>query len=316
MYVRSRMATERILLATEALAIGRFRCPPDDARWHRENWIGPRHHVVFPQRSVLIEQVGREPILADANHVVLYDPGQAYHRELVSPDGDLATYLVVSEQLVRSLLGAPGRDAPRFGRPELAIAPEPLLHLQLLVAGIAAGAVDALEAEEVAVDILDGIVDAVHQVEHAPTGGAARSRTHVEHTRLVLDARRLLAERFAEPMSLAAIGRAIGASPYHLARLFRAATGQSLTEYREQIRLRRALERLTAPGREPGVAFVAAEVGFGSHAHFDTRFRRTFGRAPRDVRAAVRASRRPERTGAAIRDELRTIAKVGPQLPA
>ena len=310
------MATERILLATEALAIGRFRCPPDDARWHRENWIGPRHHVVFPQRSVLIEQVGREPIVADANHVVLYDPGQAYHRELVSPDGDLATYLVVSEPLVRMLLGGHGSGAPRFGRPELALAPEPLIRLQILVRGIAAGAVETLEAEEVALEILEGIVGGVHGVDGDLRTTAARSRTRTEHGRLVLDARRLLAERYAEPMSLAAIGRAVGASPYHLARLFRGATGQSLAEYREQIRLRRALERLTSPGSEPGVAFVAAEVGCGSHAHFDARFRRTFGRAPREVRAAVRGARRPSAAGAAIRDELRTIAKVEPQIPA
>ena len=312
------MATDRILLATDSLAIGRFRCPPEDVRWRRANWIGPRHHVVFPARSVLIEQDGHEPILADANHVVLYDPGQTYHRELVSPDGDLATYLVVSEPLVRSLLGRAGGAgrAPHFGRPELALAPEPLLRLQLLVSGIATGSVDVLEAEEVALDILEGIVGAAERSSDQPRRRSARARTRAEHQRLVLDTRRLLAERFAEPLSLAQIGRLVGASPYHLARLFRAETAQSLSDYREQIRLRRALEQLTNPGRGVGLAFLAADVGFGSHAHFDTRFRRTFGRAPRDVRAAVRTSRRPAATGAAILDELRTIAKVGPHLHA
>ena len=312
------MATERILLATESLAIGRFRCPPEDVRWRRANWIGPQHHVVFPARSVLIEQAGREPILADANHVVLYDPGQTYHRELVSPDGDLATYMVVSEPLVRSLLGAAGSHrgrAPRFGRPELALAPEPLLQLQLLVGGIAAGTLDGLEAEEVALGILESIVDGV---DAPPTSGHRRARvgTRLEHDRLVLDTRRLLAERFAEPLSLAAIGRLVGASPFHLARLFRVATGRSLNEYREQIRLRRALERLTSMGSRDGLAYVAADVGFSSHAHFDTRFRRTFGRTPSDVRAAIRSSRRPAATRAAVIDELRTIAKGGSALPA
>ncbi len=310
------MATERILLATDSLAIGRFRCPPDDVRWRRENWIGPRHHVVFPARSVLIEQDGHEPILADANHVVLYDPGQTYHRGLVSPDGDLATFLVVSEPLVRSLLGASDGRPPQFGRPELALAPEPLLRLQLLVSGIVAGTVDVLEAEETALNVLEGIVHGADGAPAAPARRMARARTRNEHGRLVLDTRRLLAERFAESLSLAQIGRLVGASPFHLARLVRAATGQTLSEYREQIRLRRALEQLTSPGPGLGVASLAAEVGFGSHAHFDTRFRRTFGWAPRQVRAAVRRSRRPSATGAAIRDELRTIAKVGAPLQA
>jgi AraC-like DNA-binding protein len=316
------MATERIILATSSLAIGRFRCPPDDARWQRPNWIGPRHHVVFPARSVLIEQDGHAPVVADPNHVVLYDPGRTYHRELVSPDGDVATYVVVSEPLVRSLLGdgEPGGRAPRFGRPELTLAPEPLLRLQLLVRGITDGAIDALEAEEVVLEILDGIVRSVdgnppgRPGSQAQAGGrhrrSARARTRDEHARLVLDARRLLAERSAEPMSLADAGRFVGASPFHLARLFRDATGQSMNDYREQIRLRRALDILTSPGSERSVAFLAAAVGFGSHAHFDTRFRRTFGRSPREIRAAVRSSRRPAAAGAALRDELRTIAKV------
>jgi AraC-like DNA-binding protein len=313
------MATDRILLATDSLAIGRFRCPPEDARWRRANWIGPRHHVVFPARSVLIEQDGREPVLADPNHVVLYDPGQTYHRALVSPDGDVATYVVVSEPLVQALLGVRGRRAPQFGRPEVTLAPEPLLRLQLLVRAIAAGAVDSLEAEEVALAILEAIVDGVHAAPEDGSRPPARARTRWEHRRLVLDAQRVLAERFAEPLSLADIGRIVGASPFHLARLFRDATGQSLGDYREQIRLRRALERLTSPGAGPGVAFVAAEVGFASHAHFDTRFRRTFGRSPREVRSAVRSSRRPAAMGAAIRDELRelrTITKVGQQVHA
>jgi AraC-like DNA-binding protein len=311
------MATERILLATETLALGRFRCPPEDVRWRRENWIGPRHHVVFPSRSVLIEQAGHDPILADANHVVLYDPGLTYHRELVSPDGDVATYLVASEALVRALLREGGDGMPRFGRPELAIAPEPLLQLQILVAGLVRGSVEPLEAEEIALEILDGILGAGGATESRVTGAApARQRTRTEHRRLVLDTRRLLAERFAESLSLSQIGRLVGASPYHLARLFREATGQSLNEYREQIRLRRALEQLTAAGRRSGMAVLAAQLGFGSHAYFDTRFRRTFGRTPAEVRGAIVGSRRPAAAAASLADELRTIAKVEPLVPA
>jgi len=312
------MATDRILLTTPSLAIGRFRCPPEDARWRQANWIGPRHHVVFPARSVIIEQDGHAPVVADPNHVVLYDPGRTYHRELVSPDGDLATYLVISEPLVRSLLGAGGRNdrAPQFGRPELMLAPEPLLRLQLLVRGIADGAVDVLEAELVALELLEGIVGGTDAPRGAGATGARRLRTRGEHDRLVLETRRLLAARFAESMSLADIGRFVGASPFHLARVFREATGQSISDYREQIRLRRALDELTTPGAALGVGFLATAMGFGSHAHFDTRFRRTFGRSPRDVRAAVRRSRRPAATGAAVRDELRTIAKVDVQVHA
>lgn len=318
------MATDRILFATQSLAIGRFRCLPDDVRWRRENWIGPRHHVVFPARSVLIEQDGQGTVLADPNHVVLYDAGLTYHRELVSPDGDVATYVVVSEPLVRALLRETGDHAPRFGRPQVALAPEPLLRLQILVAAISRGSVDALEAEESALDILDAVLGPgeVTAAPGASNGAAAASglprpprrvRTRDDHARLVLDTQRLLAQRFAEPLSLPAIGRLVGASPYHLARLFRAGTGRSLHEYREQIRLRHALERLATRQSTAGMASLGAEIGFGSHAHFDARFRRTFGRSPSEVRSAIAASRRPSGVHANLLDEMRTIATVEAQ---
>jgi AraC family transcriptional regulator len=304
------MATDRILFATESLAIGRFRCLPDDVRWRRENWIGPRPHVVFPSRSVLIEQEGQRTVLADPNHVVLYDAGQTYHRELVSPDGDAATYVVVAERLVQVLLRGSGDAAPRFGRPEVALAPEPLLQLQLLVAAIGGGGVDALEAEESMLGILEAVLG-------PPDAVAARiprrARTRDDHARLVLDTKRLVAQRFAEPLSLAQIGHVVGASPYHLSRMFRARTGRSLHEYREQIRLRHALDRLATRQATIGIASLAAESGFGSPAHFDARFRRTFGRSPREVRSAMAASRRPPAITAPLIEEMRTITKVEAQ---
>lgn len=312
------MATIRILLATESLTIGRFHCAPGDARWRRANWIGPQHHVVFPSRSVLIGRDGTEPVLADPNHVVLYDPGQTYHRELVSPDGDIATYVAVSERLVRALLDVPGDRPPRFGRSEVALAPEPLLRLQVLLAAIRRGELDGLEAEEAALGILETILplpDGERQApgDRAPRGARGRGRrptTRRDHDALVLGAKRILAERFAEPLTLAQIGRLVGASPFHLARLFRDSTGSSLHGYREQIRLRRALERLSDRGRDRGgIGFLAAEVGFASHAHFDARFRRTFGQSPSEVRDEVAAARRSSVAAARV-DELRTIAKV------
>jgi AraC-like DNA-binding protein len=39
-------------------------------------------------------------------------------------------------------------------------------------------------------------------------------------------------------LSLAQLASAVGASPFHLARVFRAQTGQSLHEYRMQLRVR------------------------------------------------------------------------------
>jgi len=69
---------------------------------------------------------------------------------------------------------------------------------------------------------------------------------------------------------------------FHLARMFRSRTGFSLHAYRNQLRLRAALERL----RDPGVDLIdiALDLGFSSHSHFTETFRRSFGKTPSAVR--------------------------------
>jgi AraC-like DNA-binding protein len=69
---------------------------------------------------------------------------------------------------------------------------------------------------------------------------------------------------------------------FHLARTFKARTGFSLHGYRNQLRLRAALERL----RDPKAALIdiALDLGFSSHSHFTETFRRNFGKTPSAVR--------------------------------
>ena len=74
---------------------------------------------------------------------------------------------------------------------------------------------------------------------------------------------------------------------FHLAHRFRARTGLSLHAYRTHLRLREALRRIAEP--ETSLTDLALDLGFASHSHFTDSFRRTFGRPPSAVRAAVRA---------------------------
>jgi AraC family transcriptional regulator len=283
------VATRQILLDTGSIAIGRFVCPPGDLRWSRENWIGPQHHVVFPARSVVIEQAGRRPIVANPNRVMLYDADRTYRRELLSPDGDIATYVALGPELVRQIVGA-GEDEPppRFARSSSWLASDALLGVSLLVSALEDGRVDALVVEETLLGLLAGVISdqppSPHRQRRSPGSRAATRRDHHD---LVHDTERLLSRRFAEPLSLTAIARIVGSSPYHLARVFRAVTGQSLHAYREQIRLRLALDRLTSPTPGASLAVLASELGFASHSHLDARFRRTFGRTPAAVRSAA-----------------------------
>ena len=98
------------------------------------------------------------------------------------------------------------------------------------------------------------------------------------------DLRERLAERFAERLALEDVARLVHASPFHLARLFRARTGSALHEYRTQLRLRAAIDRLDGGDT---LAAVAADCGFASHAHLTDAFRRAFGTTPSAIRTSL-----------------------------
>jgi AraC-like DNA-binding protein len=109
---------------------------------------------------------------------------------------------------------------------------------------------------------------------------AALSPAHAELADAV---RHYVAARYTEQSSLGAIARAHGVSAFHLARVFRRATGQSIHAYRIALRLRAALERIA--DRED-VATVALSLGFSSHSHFTSAFRRAFGVTPSQLRSS------------------------------
>jgi AraC family transcriptional regulator len=88
-----------------------------------------------------------------------------------------------------------------------------------------------------------------------------------------------------ERLTLARIAAAVGYSMFHLCRSFRQATGLTLHDYREQLRLRLALERLEQG--ECDLSRLALDLGYSSHSHFTAGFRRSFGAPPSDARRAL-----------------------------
>jgi len=74
-----------------------------------------------------------------------------------------------------------------------------------------------------------------------------------------------------------------GVSPFHLSRVFRAETGISVHQYLLRIRMQQALSRLH--DGEAHLSRLALDLGFSSHSHFSTIFRRHFGESPAQVRA-------------------------------
>jgi AraC-like DNA-binding protein len=89
--------------------------------------------------------------------------------------------------------------------------------------------------------------------------------------------------------SLATVARAVNSSPFHLSRVFRHEVGMSIHKYLVRLRLALALEWLADD--TTGLSAVALGLGFASHSHFTTVFRRTFDLSPSAFRRTASGNR-------------------------
>lgn len=85
------------------------------------------------------------------------------------------------------------------------------------------------------------------------------------------------------PPALDALAAALDMSPRHLTRVYKAATGQTLSERHRDIQMQRATELLAT---KLPLAEIALACGFSSQSHFTTAYRQYFGRTPGQARRA------------------------------
>jgi AraC family transcriptional regulator len=268
----------RTLFENERLLLGEFWCPPESRCWHGLNSVSAAPHVIFPRTPVTIRQLGREPVVCDRNHVLFFNPGQRFFRSLRSRDGDHSFYVELAPELMFSL-GRLTSFPFAFGPCD----PSVFVLQRMVVRHLREESPDSLLVEEC-------ITEAVAQaLERASSFHGLRAKgretTRAAHREIVDQTKELLAARFRERLTVAEIAGAIGVSRFHMSRVFRSCTGFSLHGYRNQLRLRAALERIADP--HTLLPALAAELGFSSHSHFTSAFRESFGMAPSDLRGRV-----------------------------
>lgn len=268
----------QILFDNQRIAAGRFTCPSGHPLWSQDNVTGARALVAFPGPSVEIRMAGRRSIVAHAGVAALYEARHLYRRALVDGRGDRCVFVAAAPELMREVLAASDPAARErsqvFAAPRAPVAPGTYLERGRLLARLEAGELSPLAAEEGLVALLGEVLAGAR-----PAGAEPRA----ERRALAHALERRVAERFCEDDDLAALAGAVGCSPWHAARVFRACTGASLHALRDRLRVSAALERL---GGEADLAGLALELGYSSHSHFTTAFRRVFGCPPSAVRGA------------------------------
>jgi AraC-like DNA-binding protein len=269
------------------MRIGRWRCPAENPIFYDS---GPIDGALFafPRESVWIEHEGGEPFVADANTVTYYNKGQLYTRHKLSLRGDLSEWFSVNSAIIAETLAA--HDPSAVDRPESPFTfthgpsdPDSYLRQRLVFNHVSKEPnPDRLFVEEAVLDILGDVTRLAYEQSRPVSRAKPRRRGDTD---VIEAARDLIARRFMENLSLSEIAAHVRSSVFHLARLFKARTGFSLHAYRNQLRLRTALDRLRDPGVD--LTTVALDLGFSSHSHFTETFRRSFGKTPSAVRESL-----------------------------
>lgn len=133
------------------------------------------------------------------------------------------------------------------------------------------------------------VVESVLEAAYRSTGEKVATPKR-QHRELVEDAKAYIGLHYTESLTLADVGQAVGASSFHLARLFRSLTGRTVHRHLTNIRLRAALGQL-----EDGAANIteiALGVGFASHSHLTKLFHERFGLTPSTFRTQSSAHMR------------------------
>ncbi|MGC0418204.1 helix-turn-helix domain-containing protein [Embleya sp. AB8] len=152
-----------------------------------------------------------------------------------------------------------------------------------LLAACRAG-VDRFEVSERVHDLLAGLTGPAGRPDPASTG--RRATTVLAHRTLVDRARAVLIDG-PPAMGLEELSHQAGCSPAHLSRVFRLVTGETLTGYRNRLRVRAVADEIT--DGQP-LRTLAAKYGFADQAHMTRVFRRYAGEVPTTVRDLVRAA--------------------------
>jgi len=103
----------------------------------------------------------------------------------------------------------------------------------------------------------------------------------------VSSAKRFVQARVEEPITLAQVVEHVRVSRFHFCRLFKRATGMTLTEYVTRVRLEKAKTLLVDPSLR--ISEVVYASGFGSIPRFNSVFKRHMGMAPTAYRVALQS---------------------------
>jgi AraC-like DNA-binding protein/ligand-binding sensor protein len=108
-----------------------------------------------------------------------------------------------------------------------------------------------------------------------------------EEPAAVASAKQFVQAHVEEPLTLAQVVRHVHVSRFYFCKLFKKATGMTLTEYVSRVRVEKAKTLLVDPSLR--VSEIVYAAGFGSIPQFNSVFKRLVGMPPTEYRETLRS---------------------------
>jgi AraC-like DNA-binding protein len=263
-----------LILAADGFLVAEVACGGGSRGWSPEEPVtGPA--IVLVRSGIFRRRVNGVDLVVDPMVAYLEHPGTV--QQIAHPvGGDLCTVIVPPPEAFDLLTAAPER----------------LLHHRVVPADVDVRHRALLARYRQGADTFELVERTTRLAGRLLTGffaGASKGSTDPPSRRagILADQVRELLEIHPE-RGLRELALATGVSPSHLSRSFRRATGMTLTRYRRQLRIKRALQRL-AEG-EVDLARLAADLGFSDQAHFTRATRLEAGATPGQLRTLLSPS--------------------------
>ncbi|HVR40903.1 MAG TPA: AraC family transcriptional regulator [Thermoanaerobaculia bacterium] len=252
---------ESLLFRSDVLAIGKFRCPSTHPLF-RDSGPCSHHTFVFPRTMTQIRYADGPTITGNPSALLFYKQDQIYFRTKIS-DVDASDWYTVADDVLFEIL-----DTDKLRSFVAPVSTRAFLAQRQLFDALDRGeTISPLHIEETVLSVLG------RRVYSPPLSEPSR----IEHVQATI------AKDISRNHTLRELARSVELSPFALCRAFRKHTGETLTRFRDSLRLRLSLDRLR--DRSTDITQLALDLGYASHSHFTARFRRCFGMTPSAFRA-------------------------------
>jgi AraC-like DNA-binding protein len=273
--VTRRLLAENSVGLIESLhVLGPRAAPP------RQESFGADFQVCLPYRGAFCWHVGRDEVVADANQVLFVAGGEGYRMSRPIDGGYAELIVTVLPSLLAETLGVSERHvaAHTLFRRRCRVAEKRLQWLGARGLHGSRHGWDGLASEEWLVAFLR-VSLAVRTDARSASPSTLRSLAR---------AKEYLTANLASPVRLSHVSKAARTSPAYLTTLFTRVEGVSLHRYLVQLRLARSLAELP---HASDITRLASDLGFSTHSHFTSSFRRAFGCTPSTYRDSIRRER-------------------------